>query len=157
MEITELPFTFPGKIFRSAMPYSHYDPNGNLITAYKKNNVSMVVMLTSEDESIRATGRNLLEFYQTEGIEVIYLPIEDFGVPELSEVREAIPLVISHSQVGGAVAVHCQAGVGRTGMFLASLAKLGMGYSSEDAVRWVREYIPGAIEIPEQEQLVKLV
>ena len=53
--------------------------------------------------------------------------------------------------------VHCLAGVGRTGMFLASLAKLGMGYSSEDAVRWVREYIPGAIEIPEQEQLVKLV
>jgi protein-tyrosine phosphatase len=157
MELTALPFTFPGKIFRSAMPYSAYDPDGNLIPAYKNNNVSMVVMLASEDESIRASGRNLLEFYQAEGIEVVYLPIEDFGVPEISEVREAIPLVLSHSRRGGAVAVHCHAGVGRTGMFLASLAKLGMAYSSEDAVRWVREYIPGAIEVPDQVQLVRKV
>jgi hypothetical protein len=30
-----------------------------------------------------------------------------------------------------------------------------MGYSSEEAIRWVREYIPGAIEVPEQVQLVR--
>ncbi len=155
MELTELPFTFPGKIFRSAMPYSSYDQDGNLIPAYKQNNVSMVVMLASEDESIRATGRNLLDIYRREGIEVLYLPIEDFGVPEISKVREAIPLVLSHSRNGGAVVVHCHAGLGRTGMFLVSLAKLGMGYSSEEAIRWVREYIPGAIEVPEQVQLVR--
>jgi len=157
MELTELPFTFPGKIFRSAMPYSTYDPDGNLMPAYKNNNISMVVMLASEDESIRASGRNLLDLYRAEGIEVIYLPIEDFGVPEISEVQEAIPFVISHLRKGGAVVVHCHAGVGRTGLFLACLAKLGMGYSSEDAVRWVREYIPGAIEVPSQEQIVRMV
>ena len=157
MELTELPFTFPGKIFRSAMPYSTYDPDGNIMPAYKNNNVSMVVMLASEDESIRASGRNLRDLYRAEGIEVIYLPIEDFGVPEISEVQEAIAFVISHSRKGGAVAVHCHAGVGRTGMFLACLAKLGMGYSSEDAVRWVRKYIPGAIEVPSQEQIVRMV
>ena len=59
MELTELPYTFPGKIFRSAMPYSSYDPDGKLIPAYKNNNVSMVVMFASEDESIRNTGRDL--------------------------------------------------------------------------------------------------
>ncbi len=157
MEFTELPYTFPGKIFRSAMPYSSYDPDGKLIPAYKNNNVSMVVMLASEDESIRTTGRDLLDIYQAEGIEVLYLPIEDFGVPETSEVREAIPLVLAHSQRGGVVAVHCHAGLGRTGMFLAGLAKLGMGYSSEEAIRWVREYIPGAIEVPEQVKLVRKI
>ncbi len=157
MELTALPFTFPGKIFRSAMPYSAYDPDGSLIPAYKSNNVSMVVVLVSEDESIRASGRNLLDFYQAQGMVVIHLPIEDFGIPEISEVREAIPLVLSHSRRGGVVAVHCHAGVGRTGMFLASLAKLGMGYSSKEAISWVREYIPGAIEDPSQEQIVRMV
>lgn len=157
MELTELPFTFPGRIFRSAMPYSSYDPEGKLIPAYKKYDVSLIVMLVSDEESFRVTGRNLLEIYQAKGFKVIHLPIQDFSVPELAEVREAIPSVLSHSQSRAGVAIHCHAGVGRTGMFAACLAKLGMKYPSEEAIRWVREFIPGAVEVPDQERLVRMV
>jgi protein-tyrosine phosphatase len=157
MDFTRLPFNLPGKIFRSAMPYSAYDPDGNLIQTYQDNNVSMVVMLSREDETLKVSGRNLLEEYKARGFDVIYLPIEDFGVPELPEIRKAIPHVLAHSQAGGNIAIHCHAGVGRTGMFIACLAKIGMGYSPEESINWVREYIPGAIEAHEQEQLVRKV
>ena len=157
MEISLLPFDFPGKIFRSAMPFSSYDPEGNLLHAYQDHGISMVVMLAGENEAKKITGINLIEKYKQKGFEVTRFPIEDFGVPEISKVRRIIPGILSHSKAGGNIVIHCHAGVGRTGMLMACLAKIGLGYSPEESIRWVREYIPGAVEVPEQEQLVKFV
>ena len=157
MELTELPFTFRGRIFRSAMPFSSYDPEGKLIPAFTENDISLIVMLVSDEECLRVTGRNLHEAYQAKGFEIIHLPIQDFNIPELVEVREAIHSVLSYSQSGAGVAIHCHAGIGRTGMFAACLAKLGMNYPSDEAIRWVREFIPGAVEVPDQERLVRMV
>jgi len=157
MEMTLVPFKVPGKIFRSAMPYSRYDPQGMLIPAYTENKISMVVMLSSDEEAVRITGRDLTKIYESEGFEVVHLPIQDFGIPEISRIREVISIVASHSESGGNVAIHCHAGVGRTGMFLACLAKITKGYSPEDAINWVREFVPGAVEIPDQERLVSMV
>ncbi|MDI6890887.1 MAG: protein-tyrosine phosphatase family protein [Thermodesulfovibrionales bacterium] len=50
--------------------------------------------------------------------------------------------------------IHCSAGVGRTGLFAACLAKRILGLSGEDAVRWVRRFIPMAVETNEQLQMV---
>jgi protein-tyrosine phosphatase len=155
MEFTELPFDFPGQIFRSAMPYSIYDPHGELIQAFEEHHVSKMVVLADEDECRRRTGRDLLQIYRDKGFEVIHLPIRDFSVPRLEDVRETITKVIFQAESGSSVAVHCQAGIGRTGMFLAALAKVGKDYSSEQAIRWVRKYIPGAIEVPSQELFVR--
>lgn len=155
MELTELPTTLSGKIYRSAMPFSTYDPDGLLIQAYKKEGVSMIVMLISDEESLRITGRDLRSVYNDQNFEVQYLPVPDFSTPEVKDLREAVQQVLAHSRSGEGVAIHCHAGVGRTGMFAAGLAKLGMDLSSDDAIRWVREIIPGAIEVPEQEQLVR--
>ena len=157
MELTELPSIFPGQIFRSAMPYSSYDPEGELIPAYKINDISLIVVLASDDECIRVTGRNLRAEYKYEGLEVIYLPIPDFGVPDMVEIRESISLVLSNLKSGEGVAIHCHAGVGRTGMYAACLAKIGMQYSSDEALGWVRRFLPGAVEVQEQEQLVRQV
>lgn len=115
----------------------------------------MIVMLISDEESLRITGRDLRSVYNDQNFEVQYLPIPDFSTPEVKDLREAVQQVLAHSRSGEGVAIHCHAGVGRTGMFAAGLAKLGMDLSSDDAIRWVREIIPGAIEVPEQEQLVR--
>lgn len=157
MEFSQLPFDFPGNIYRSAMPYSSYDPEGRLIQTYQDNKISLVVMLAGPQETLRITGRNLSNEYWDQDYEVISLPIEDFDVPELDQVREAIQKILMHVQTGENIAVHCHAGVGRTGMLMACLAKIGMGYSAEDSIHWVRDHLPGAIEVPKQEQLVRMV
>lgn len=155
MELTELPFAYPGKIFRSAMPYSTYDPNGELISEFKNREISTIVMLASDEESLRITGRDLHEIYEREGFEILYLPIPDFGTPDMPVLREAVKKTLANSQSGSGIVVHCHAGLGRTGMFAACLAKQGLGYSSEEAIGWVREYIPGAVEVPEQEMIIR--
>jgi protein-tyrosine phosphatase len=157
MEFTHIPFDFHGKIFRSAMPFSSYDPDGQLIHAYKNKKIKVVVMLTGEEESLKITGRNLKEEYKVQGFDVVCLPISDFGVPKVSAMRKIISQVTVYSQRGSNIAVHCHAGVGRTGMFMACLAKIGMGLPAKDSIRWVRGFIPGAIEVYEQEKLVRNV
>jgi len=157
MEFSQLPFDFPGNIYRSAMPYSSYDPEGRLIQAFQDNKISLVVMLAGPQETLSITGRNLSDEYSDQGFEVISLPIADFDVPELDQVRESIQKILTHTQSGENIAVHCHAGVGRTGMLMACLAKIGMGYSAEDSIQWVRDNLPGAIEMPKQEHLVRMV
>ncbi len=155
MELTELPFPFPGQIYRSAMPYSAYDPDGELIPAYKKNDISLIVILSSDEEIERLTGRDLQSIYKLEGFETLYSPIPDFRTPEAGEFRDVVEQVLTRSKSGKGTAIHCHAGLGRTGMFVACLAKLGMDYSSDQAIHWVRKIIPGAVEVPDQEQLVR--
>ena len=50
--------------------------------------------------------------------------------------------------------VVCSAGIGRTGLFTASLAKRYLGLSGAEALQWGRRFIPRAVETPEQQQLV---
>ena len=157
MEITKLPFPLPGEVYRSAMPYSSYDPGGELVDEYKRKGISLVVMLTSDQEAQRFSGHDLRSIYDSEGLAVLYLPIADFSVPESDELGEAVTEVLDHVRQGDSVAIHCHAGIGRTGMFLACLAKYGMDYPSDEAIKWVREFIPGAVEVSVQEQLVRSV
>ncbi|MDD3847072.1 MAG: hypothetical protein PHC90_12030 [Syntrophorhabdaceae bacterium] len=44
--MTELPFGLKGKIFRSAMPFGTYDPEGVALDEYMKNAISVVVHYT---------------------------------------------------------------------------------------------------------------
>jgi len=50
--------------------------------------------------------------------------------------------------------MHCSAGIGRTGLFLAYLAKQVLVLSGAEALAWVRYYIPRAVETPEQQRLL---
>jgi protein-tyrosine phosphatase len=155
MEITKLPFPTSGNVYRSAMPYSSYDPEGSLISEYHNLEVSTVIMLSSDEENQRITGRDLRALYTREGLDVIYFPIPDFDTPDMGALREAVHKALENSRVGKGIVIHCHAGIGRTGMFVACMAKDGLDYSSEEAISWIREYIPGAIEIPEQEMMVR--
>jgi protein-tyrosine phosphatase len=156
MELTELPFPFPGRIYRSAMPYSSYDPHGELIKAYKNHDVSLIVILSSDEEIKRITGRDLKSIYELEGFDILYLPIPDFSIPDMDEFRAVVEQVLTRSKYAKGSAIHCHAGLGRTGMFVACLAKLGMDFSGDEAMDWVRKVIPGAIEVPDQGLLVRL-
>ena len=90
-----------------------------------------------------------------EGIEYHHFPIPDFHAPSPEEVARFVEVVEDAERRGLRVAVHCTAGMGRTGTMLACvLVKRGM--SADEAIRAVRQLRPGSIETLEQEEAVRL-
>lgn len=153
--LTLLPFdTLHGRIYRSPMPFGPYDPQGQALSEMLENGVSVVVMLASDDEALRKAGCDLRERYQAEGLQVIHLPIPDFSIPDRAELDQAVEQAIDLAKQGKNIAVHCSAGIGRTGLFMAEMAKQAMGMPGEEAVRWVRKYVPHAVETEEQVRFV---
>jgi len=85
---------------------------------------------------------------------VLHLPIPDFSVPTRDDLEQAVQHTIAYAQAGQHIAIHCSAGIGRTGLFMAYLAKRCLGLSGHEALQWVRRFIPHAVETPEQQRLV---
>lgn len=150
----ELPFGLPGHIFRSSMPFRPGDENGQVFRQYQDKNVSVVVLLVTDEECLARAGRNLRLFYDRNGIDVIHLPIQDYRVPARRPLSAASEAALDRARLGKNIAVHCYAGFGRTGMFLACLARRALGMSADQAIAWVRSYIPTAIESPDQIKVV---
>ena len=150
----ELPLKLPGRIFRSSMPYNARDPEGKLIEQYQRENINLIVMLVDVDETVRVTGVDLRTIYQEMGFEISYFPIPDFGVPPIESLQIMIDQTLKEALSGKNILVHCNGGLGRTGMFLACLTKRVLNLSGEQAVSWIREWIPGAIETEAQYQMV---
>lgn len=153
--LTLLPFPMPGKIYRSPLPYSPlFDPQGQVLDAYLSARVQVVVMLTPINEVSEVTERDLWEIYQTLGFEVIYVPVEDFWIPAQGAFQRPVRQTLLAAQAGKTVAIHCHAGIGRTGTFAACLAKPVFQMDGPTAIDWVRHYIPGAVQTKEQENFV---
>ena len=86
----------------------------------------------------------------------VVLPIRDFSVPAASrkdEVDEAIKKTLDAAMAGKRVWVGCMGGWGRTGLFLALIAKV---CGERDPVAYVREhYAPHAVETRDQQAYVE--
>ena len=152
--LTELPFGLPGHIFRSPMPFGTYDPHGEVYASFLHEQIAVVVLLADENECLHKAGRNLRAFYLQEGLTVLYLPIPDFGVPTKDDLEQAVQHTMTYAQAGHHIAIHCAAGIGRTGLFAAYLAKRFLGLSGGEALQWIRQYIPHALETPAQQRLL---
>ena len=154
MSLTELPFGLPGRVFRSPMPFGPYDLHGEVYDRFREEQIAVIVLLASDAESLHKTGCNLRALYLKAGFQVLYLPIPDFSVPAKDDLEQAVQHTIAYAQAGRHIVVHCSAGIGRTGLFMACLAKRFLGLSGQEALKWVRHYIPHAVETPEQQRLV---
>lgn len=154
ISLTELPLGLQGRIFRSPMPFGDFDPQGSALNDFKKQEVSVVVVLSGDEECVRKARRDLRTLYALEGFNVIHVPILDFAAPAKVRLESTLTTTIEHAQAGRHVAIHCHAGIGRTGMFAACLARRVLGLSGRQAIEWVRRLIPGAVETTEQEQFV---
>lgn len=153
--ITEFPFHMAGKVFRSPTPGSRmFDPENKVLGLFKEKGINTVVVLNDEDEHVRHTGRLLLKRYRQAGYRIIYAPIPDFSAPESGYWDNAITETIQAIQNGENVVIHCHAGIGRTGIFVALMASQLLDLDGEQAVAWVRQTVPYAIDTQHQRSFV---
>ncbi len=154
--VTELPFGLPGRVLRSQMPFSDFDPTGESWHAYRELDVDTVVVLAEREETLVRTGMDLFDFYQGQGLKVLHVPIRDHASPaDAAALSAAVDRALETARGGSNLAVHCYAGIGRTGVFLALMARRALGLEGEEAIQWVRRSIPGALETTDQQEFVR--
>ena len=110
--------------------------------------LGILALLSLSEESL---SEDLLRRYK---IQWKHLPVADFTAPTLEQVEQALTSIDGFLEDGLPVAVHCRAGLGRTGTILACYL-VAQGSSATDAIRQVRMRRPGSIETPEQEAVIE--
>ena len=154
--LTLIPFSLPGKIYRAPMPFGSFDEGVSTMNEMIKAGVTTVFTLVETFEWEKYANCDLQACYQKAGIKMIHYPITDFEAPQdpqvfLAFVQQAVDLL----KQGEILAVHCFAGIGRTGTFLAGMARYHFGYGAEEAIQWIRQYIPNALENEKQTAFMK--
>lgn len=152
--LVKLPFKLDGKIFRSPMPFGFFDEGETTFDEFKTNEINSVVILVPTKELLERSGLDLMKFYKDNNLEIIHLPMADFDVPEKNQdLEDALNETIKHAKEGKNLAIHCYAGRGRTGMFIALLARRILGMGGHEAITWTRKFFP-AIETGSQRNIV---
>jgi len=87
------------------------------------------------------------------GLRTEHVPVADFTAPTIGQVEQAVATMNRFLEENLPVAVHCGAGLGRTGTVLACYL-VWQGVSAQDAIERVRSAQPGSVETPEQVAVV---
>jgi hypothetical protein len=152
-----LPPGVTGALFLAAMPGrpGYWESLDAAIAAMRAARVTVVLALTPLDEMARrapayatALGMKTLPW------ETVHFPIEDFAAPDDREAfAGTVRAVAARLRAGDRIAVHCGAGIGRTGL-MATAILAALGQNIHEARALVSARGSGA-ETPEQADLIR--
>ena len=95
------------------------------------------------------------EEFMKEGVSFYHFPWRDMDTPDIDTGMRIAQVMTYHVDSGGKVAVHCHAGLGRTGLVIACWLVLGgIVSSAAAAVTYVRKYRRGALQTRKQVRFV---
>jgi atypical dual specificity phosphatase len=89
-------------------------------------------------------------------IDYLHLMVEDYGVPNMEVLDEAVNYIDNKIQSGKPVLVHCAAGKGRTGALLAAYMIKKENLSADQAIEKIRLMRPGSVQSVTQETALSM-
>jgi len=92
--------------------------------------------------------------FESAGFLFLCLPVPDGGAPTRDQAAEFVRFVDVKRSMGRSIAVHCEAGLGRTGTMLAAYL-IAQGGTAEVAIQRVREVEKVALETSRQIQFLE--
>jgi len=149
-------WVIPGALAGMPMPFIHPERRLNMggsLTAFEDELPAL------NEAGIRAVVSLLnipsdAPVYESAGFVYKCLPVPDGGAPTVQQAQEFIAFVDRQLEDHRPVAVHCEAGLGRTGTTLATYL-ISQGDSAELAIARVRAAERSAVETPRQIQFLE--
>ncbi len=134
-----------GRLFIMPRPGRH--ELGDVIAALARRRVTTVVCLIPEGEMTSHALAAEREHCLAHAIDFRHFPISDLGVPDPAAFTVLTSQLASELQQGRSLAIHCQAGIGRTGT-LASCILRELGHDALTAMELVAS-ARGVAHVPE--------
>lgn len=91
------------------------------------------------------------DWFDGSDVEYLHLNVEDFGAPDMDQLRQAIDFIDQQISNSRPVMVHCAAGLGRTGTVLAAYLVKKQHLTAVQAIEKLRRIRPGSVQSVTQE------
>ena len=132
---------YPDRLLACAYPWR---PDG--LADLAEQGISVVVNLHERGHDPERLARL--------GLTEVHLPVPDFTAPTADQLVRGVHAINRGLLAGKRVAVHCAAGLGRTGTLLACYL-VSTGLDPETAIARIRAVRPGSVETAEQQAAIK--
>lgn len=113
----------------------------------REQGIEVLLSLTEE--------RPRRDWVEASGLLVDHVPLEDMEPPSQEQLDRCVSTIVRANERKMGVAVHCGAGLGRTGVVLAAYFVV-RGLNAANAIARIRRLRPGSIETDDQAAAVEL-
>jgi len=146
----DMNWIIPGKILAMSSPSTNTRDGGlkpsYFFPVFRLHRVRTVVKLNEKMYSSH--------LFEEEGIKVEDLEYPDGSNPYDDTIVDFIRICDKELQSGRAVAVHCRAGLGRTGTLIGLYIMYKHGWTAKQTIAWLRLCRPGSV-VGEQQQFLQ--